>query len=99
MEEEEISEPQPTRQVVQQVQLPPIDYDADDGLIDVSNLAQLNAIRWDLNGDGKLDQEEFANSYNQAFPGTIANMGIPATPKPKATNSLLISTSTLIFWN
>ncbi len=29
------------------------DYDADDdGLIEVCNLAQLNAIRWDANGDG-----------------------------------------------
>ena len=29
------------------------DYDRDDdGLIEVANLAQLNAIRWDLDGDG-----------------------------------------------
>ena len=29
------------------------DYDADnDGLIEISNLAQLNAVRWDLDGDG-----------------------------------------------
>ena len=32
------------------------DYDADnDGLIEVSNLAQLNAMRWDLDGDGAVD--------------------------------------------
>ena len=32
---------------------PPVDYDADDNdLIEVATLAQLNAIRWDLNGDG-----------------------------------------------
>ena len=30
-----------------------VDYDSnDDRLIEISNLAQLNAIRWDLNGDG-----------------------------------------------
>ena len=29
------------------------DYDADDdGLIDINNLDQLNAIRWDLDGNG-----------------------------------------------
>ncbi len=56
----------------------PVDYDQDDnGLIDVSNLTQLNAIRWDLNGDGQPDKEEFAKAYNQAFPSAIANMGLP----------------------
>ncbi len=56
----------------------PVDYDQDDdGLIEISNLAQLNAIRFDLNGDGQPDQEAFANAYSQAFPSAIANMGIP----------------------
>ncbi len=56
----------------------PVDYDQDDdGLIEVSNLAQLNAIRFDLNGDGQPDQEAFADAYSQAFPSAIANMGIP----------------------
>ena len=32
------------------------DYDTDnDRLIDITTLAQLNAIRWDLNGDGAID--------------------------------------------
>ena len=32
------------------------DYDSDnDGLIDVANLAQLDALRYDLNGDGLVD--------------------------------------------
>ena len=32
---------------------PTIDYDADDdGLIEISSVAQLNAVRWDLDGDG-----------------------------------------------
>ena len=56
----------------------PVDYDQDDdGLIEISNLTQLNAIRWDLNGDGQPDKETFAKAYNQAFPSAIANMGIP----------------------
>ncbi len=65
------------------------DYDSDnDGFIEVVNLAQLNAIRWDLNGDGVVtdnaattDVDEFA-SYNAAFPdrATAADgpMGCPA---------------------
>ena len=45
---------------------PPGDYDADDdGLIEVSNLAQLNAIRWDLDGDGRSTEP----GYGAAFPG------------------------------
>ena len=59
-------------------QLPPTDYDRDDdGLIDVSNLAQLHALRFDLNGDGQPDKEEVAAAYKQAFPSAIANMGVP----------------------
>ena len=78
VEEEEPETPSEERQEVQQVQVPPTDYDVDDdGLIDVSNLTQLNAIRWDLNGDGQPDKETFAKAYNQAFPSAIANMGIP----------------------
>ena len=34
----------------------PTDYDTDnDGLIEVDSLAKLNAMRWDLNGDGVVD--------------------------------------------
>ena len=40
-------------------------YDADgDGLIEVSNLEQLNAIRYDMNGDGDSGFSE----YHEAFP-------------------------------
>ena len=50
------------------------DYDADnDGLIEVSGLAQLNAIRWDLDGDG----ESRDSGYAQAFPGALEGMGCP----------------------
>ena len=42
-------------------------YDADDdGLIEVANLEQLNAVRYDLNGDGRPDGG--ADAYAAAFP-------------------------------
>ncbi len=78
VEEEETPEPEP-REQAPIVQLPPTDYDLDDdGLIDVSHLAQLHALRFDLNGDGQPDKAEFAAAYKQAFPSALANMGIPA---------------------
>ena len=48
------------------------DYDADnDHLIEVSNLAQLNAIRWDLDGDGSSSNPGYAS----AFPDAPSGMG------------------------
>ena len=42
-----------TRRSLDGVAQSPVDYDLDDdGLIDIDSLAQLNALRWDLNGDG-----------------------------------------------
>ena len=42
----------------------PGDYDTDDdGLIEVTTVAQLNAIRWDLNGDGDVDPGGDATLY------------------------------------
>ncbi len=42
--------------------------DADgDGLIEVETLAQLNAIRWDLDGNGEVDNSGAQNDYNTAF--------------------------------
>ena len=56
-----------------------IDYDVDDNnLIDVANLAQLNAIRYDLNGDGAVSATD-ATAYTTAFPGRPANMGCQTT--------------------
>ena len=53
-----------------------VDYDADnDGLIDVDSLAKLNAIRWDLNGDGVVDNASDATSYAAAFGSPEDNMG------------------------
>ena len=39
-------------------------YDTDgDGLIEVSNLEQLNAIRYDLDGDGRSSVEAYGNAF------------------------------------
>ena len=55
------------------------DYDADDdGLIEVSNLDQLSAIRFDLDGDGKpLAYSEADAYYAAAFPGATRGMNCP----------------------
>ena len=56
----------------------PTDYDADDNdLIEVATLAQLNAIRWDLNGDGTPDDGANAAAYVAAFPNAVTGMGCP----------------------
>ncbi len=54
------------------------DYDADnDGLIDVANLAQLDALRYDLNGDGLVDGATWMPYYD-AFPMGALGMGCPS---------------------
>ena len=56
-----------------------VDYDDDDdGLIEVDTLARLNAIRWDLNGDGTVDDSANATSYATAFPDAMTGMGCPS---------------------
>ncbi len=56
------------------------DYDADDdGLIEVENLAQLNAIRWDLNGDGVVDDSANHAKYLDAFRKPEERMGCPSS--------------------
>ena len=53
------------------------DYDADDdGLIEITSAAQLNAVRWDLNGDGTPASAN-APDYSAAFPYAAAGMGCP----------------------
>ena len=59
----------------------PVDYDADnDGLIDISTLAQLDAIRHDLDGDGAPAGDGAA--YNEVFlareRSAAGRMGCPA---------------------
>ena len=60
--------------------LPPptvnVDYDGDgDGLIDVNTLAQLNAMRWDLDGNGVSTNA----GYALAFPAPAPGMGCKLT--------------------
>ena len=47
--------------------------DDDDGLIQVSNEAQLNALRWDLDGDGSSTDAGYATAFSTARTG----MGCP----------------------
>ncbi len=60
----------------------PVDYDLDnDNYIDVTNLAQLNAIRYDLNGDGAqgtVNASDWIN-YTTAYPNAASNMGCAST--------------------
>ena len=59
--------------------VPRVDYDADDdGLIEISNLEQLDAVRYDLNGDGSPDANDNPAKFLLAFPSPASNMGCPA---------------------
>ena len=52
------------------------DYDNDnDGLIGVDNLAKLNAMRYDLDGDGQVDDPANQSAYDLAFTNAEDNMG------------------------
>ena len=54
------------------------DYDLDDnGFIEVSDLAQLNAIRWDLDGSGLPEHPTNNPLYAAAFPNAADRMGCP----------------------
>ena len=54
------------------------DYDADnDGFIEVANLAQLDALRYDLNGDGLVDGAIWMPYYT-AYPMGALGMGCPS---------------------
>lgn len=46
-------------------------YDTDgDGLIEIEHLEQLDAIRHDLNGDGRPDDDSGVETWTAAFPVT-----------------------------
>ena len=56
--------------------LPAVDRDTDDdGLIEVSSLAQLNALRHDLDGDGQSTE----SAYNTQLGSSLTNSGCPST--------------------
>ena len=55
------------------------DYDTDgDGLIEIDSAAKLNAVRWDLDGDGAVASGD-QTSYSAAFPSPATGMGCPST--------------------
>ena len=55
------------------------DYDLDDnGLIDIRNLDQLNAIRHDLDGDGDATHADYAAAFPGRLTATTSRMGCPA---------------------
>ena len=61
---------------------PPTDYDADDdNLIDVRTLGQLNAIRYDLDGNGVVAAGSDTAAYTAAgaYPNRAIGMGCAAT--------------------
>ena len=56
-----------------------VDYDTDDdGLIEISYLEQLDAIRHDLDGNGRADDES-RDAYASAFPNARLDMGCPSS--------------------
>ena len=58
--------------------VPGIRYDSDgDGLIGIGTLAQLHAIRWDLDGNGAVADSD-TMKYNAAFPNATSGMGCPS---------------------
>ena len=62
------------------IAVPTNDYDDDDdNLIDVTTLAQLNAIRYDLNGNGAADSAANNAAYAAAYLYPAAGMGCAAT--------------------
>ena len=66
------------RQIAQQTSPPPtaMDYDGDnDNLIDITTLAQLDAVRYDLNGDGRIATGDDSVKYAKAFPSMSQGMG------------------------
>ena len=53
-----------------------IDYDCDDdGLIEITRLAQLDAIRYDLDGSGAVDDGANSSSYAAGYPIAAGGMG------------------------
>ncbi len=56
-----------------------VDYDGNDNnLIDITTLARLDAMRYDLDGDGASVKGAGAVKYANAFPGVSAGMGCAA---------------------
>ena len=73
-------QPEPSATAAEQAATPATtgDYDADDnGLIEISTLTQLNAVRWDADGDGRVLSRADRAEYYNAFPGAEDDIGCP----------------------
>ncbi len=56
------------------------DYDMDnDGYIDIANLAQLDAVRHDLNGNGDATHADYAAAFPRRATAASGRMGCPST--------------------
>ena len=56
-----------------------VDYDIDDDrLIEISDLEQLDAVRYDLDGNGIPDNSDDHAHYARAFPNAVSSLGCPA---------------------
>ncbi len=76
------------RNYVVTIAVPEEDYDADDdGLIDVTTLEQLDAIRYDLNGDGGVDSASGTLAYASAYLYPAAGMGCQLTDHDSDSNT------------
>ena len=75
---------------VTEAQTPPAHYDTDgDGLIEIDNLTQLNAIRWDLDGDGVppwRKEDDYAAAFPVADGGSVCPAGTTCTGFELTTN-------------
>ena len=57
------------------------DYDRNDnGLIDISSIAQLNAIRHDLNGNGDANHADYAAAFPNRVTATTSRTGLMGCP-------------------
>ena len=76
------------------------DYDSDnDGLIEIRNLTQLDAIRHDLDGDGETRDAAGTAAYNAAFPDAATGMGCPSgCTGYELANSLDFGTQSVAGW-
>ena len=60
-----------------------VDYDADnDGLIEITTLAQLNGVRYDLDGDGEADKYDSNNDGDYVPTPTWASTTTPPNTQP-----------------
>ena len=81
---------------------PAKDRDADDdGLIEIDSLAELHAVRWDLNGDGKIEEPDYVDEFSsRGCPPDGACIGYELTTDLDLdTNGNGMADSSDTYWN